>query len=83
MYIYNLTTKSSLRDGTIYTTFTGSCIFTGKEYTTAAYPLDAVSAGIRDYTNGALIQDAFPFMSVDDREFIKTGISPAGWPTPA
>jgi hypothetical protein len=83
LYIHKLTTTSSLRDGAIHTTFTGNCVFTGQSYTTAAYPLDAVSAGIRNYKNGALLQDAFPFMSLDDREFIKSGISPAGWPTPA
>jgi hypothetical protein len=81
MHIYNLTTTSSLRDGVIHTTFTGACVFTGEEFTTEAYPLKAVTDGLRDYENGALLQDAFPFMSPDDREFIKTGISPAGWAT--
>ncbi len=28
---------------------------------------------------GALIQDAFPTLSADDREFIMTGITPEEW----
>lgn len=30
-------------------------------------------------TNQVLIQDAFPDLSIADREFIKLGYSPAGW----
>lgn len=31
------------------------------------------------YVNGALIQDAFPQLSADDREFFKTGITSEEW----
>ncbi len=31
------------------------------------------------YKAGALLQDAFPDLSADDREFIKTGITPEEW----
>jgi hypothetical protein len=31
------------------------------------------------WQSGALIQDAFPELSADAREFIKTGISPTEW----
>jgi hypothetical protein len=31
------------------------------------------------YTRGALIQDAFPYLSVDDREFLLSGMSPEGF----
>lgn len=31
------------------------------------------------WQSGALIQDAFPELSADAREFIKTGISPEEW----
>lgn len=31
------------------------------------------------YNNGMLLQDAFPFMSADEREFIKTGITQDEW----
>lgn len=31
------------------------------------------------YNNHMLIQDAFPSLSPDEREFIKTGITPEEW----
>jgi hypothetical protein len=31
------------------------------------------------YTRGALIHDAFPYLSVDDREFLLSGMSPEGF----
>lgn len=33
----------------------------------------------RYYIEGMLLQLAFPFLSPDDREFIKTGITPEEW----
>lgn len=35
--------------------------------------LDITSSQISAYQNGTLIQDAFPNLDADDREFIKTG----------
>lgn len=32
--------------------------------------------------SGENIQDFFPHLSADDREFIKTGITPEEWATP-
>jgi hypothetical protein len=31
------------------------------------------------YVNGALLQDAFPNLSADEREFFKTGITAEEW----
>jgi hypothetical protein len=31
------------------------------------------------WQTGMLIQDAFPMLSADEREFIKTGITPEEW----
>ena len=45
--------------------------FTGKENTR---DLDVTEAQMIAYENGALLQNAFPNLSADDREFIKTGI---------
>lgn len=44
-------------------------------------PLDAetLHAGVDAWRAGTLIQDAFPTLSADDREFIKTGITPEQW----
>lgn len=36
---------------------------------------------IAAYSKGMLIQHAFPGLSADEREFIKTGISPEEWDT--
>lgn len=35
--------------------------------------------GIDKWCSGELIQNAFPTLSADDREFIKTGITPEEW----
>ena len=52
----------------------GSCMVTGKEYE-ATYPKD----GVVRWLDGAHIQDAMPDVSAGDREFLISGISPAGW----
>lgn len=36
-------------------------------------------ADIERYNNGALLQDAFPYLSADECEFYKTGITPQEW----
>ena len=35
--------------------------------------------GVRSYQNGELLQNAFHFLSADEREFVKTGITPEEW----
>jgi hypothetical protein len=42
-------------------------------------PIDGIAA----YRDGALIQDAFPDLSADQREIFMTGIHPACFPIPA
>ena len=61
-------------DGTI--TISGPCVFTGTEY--------SVTCNLENWKRwkeGELIQRALPELSAEDREFIKTGISPTGWDT--
>jgi hypothetical protein len=42
--------------------------------------LDVTQEQLDLYENmGVLLQDAFPHLSDDDREFIKTGITPEEW----
>ena len=36
-------------------------------------------AGITAWESGTYIQDAFPTLNADEREFIKTGITPTMW----
>ncbi len=41
--------------------------------------IDITPDQIEKYNNGELIQRAFPHLSADEREFIKTGITPTEW----
>lgn len=54
--------------------FTGPCFKTGKPYSVIV-----PAAGLFQYNQGAKIQDAFPHMSNEDREFLMSGYSPEGW----
>ena len=55
-------------------TFTGNCVATGKEYSvTVPYK------NLEKYYHGTLIQDAFPHLSKDDREFLQSGFTKEGW----
>ena len=61
-------------DGTV--TVSGKCIITGKQYTTAHFPIsefEAWQAGDKH------IQYACPSLGADDREFLITSTSPEGW----
>jgi hypothetical protein len=50
--------------------------FSGK---TNTKELDITEEQIRKYQEGALIQNAFPNLTADEREFIMTGITPDEW----
>lgn len=54
--------------------FTGPCIVTKKMVT-----VEVPAAGLFAYCQGAFIQNAFPNLSADDREFLMSGISAKGW----
>lgn len=41
--------------------------------------LEQYNEGVKKYKEGALIQDAFPFLSPDEREFLLTGITSSEW----
>ena len=41
--------------------------------------IEVTDEQIEAYAAGALIQNAFPNLSADDREFIKTGITAESW----
>ena len=55
---------------------TRKSIISGTLYTR---DLDVTQEQLVAYEDGALLQDAFPQLSADDREFIKTGISSLEW----
>lgn len=53
-------------------------IISGKTY---QMELDITQEQLNDFTNGrtGLIQEAFPHLSIDEREFIISGIHPTEW----
>ena len=40
---------------------------------------DQYHEGMEAYKNGKLMQDAFPFLSADEREFLISGMLPDEW----
>lgn len=53
---------------------TGTCVVTGKEHS-----VEVPDARMILYQCGAHVQDAFPELPTDEREFLISGISPEGW----
>jgi hypothetical protein len=43
--------------------------------------INVTEAQIKCWAEGALIQDAMPHLSDDDREFLMSGITPEEWET--
>ncbi len=52
----------------------GPCVFTGEEYS-----CEVPTGGLTRFLQGEHAQTALPSVSPDDREFLISGISPAGW----
>jgi len=50
--------------------------FTGKVH---SMEIDVTEEQVLRYNQGELIQRAFPNLTADEREFIKTGITPEEW----
>ena len=75
-------TSGTLRHGATYeddgefVIIKGDCVFTGE-----FYQCRVLSEGFNKWLNGELIQIAMPEVSLDDREFLISGISPVGWDT--
>lgn len=57
-------------------TITRTSVFTG---ITHSVDLPITEEQLKAYTQGALLQNAFPNLSAADREFIKSGITDAEW----
>lgn len=66
--------EEQFKDGVHTYTFTGPCVVTGKPYS-----VTVLGRELYNYHQGALIQDAFPNLSIDDREFLMSGMSPEAW----
>jgi hypothetical protein len=52
----------------------GACVISGK-----LHMVQVPRSAFERWIDGTLIQDAFPNLSNEQREFIKSGISPDGW----
>jgi hypothetical protein len=52
----------------------GNCVITGQNHRVVV-----PAAGFAAWQGGSLIQDALPDVSLEDREFLISGVSPAGW----
>ena len=46
---------------------------------TNSMEIEVTQEQLSSWENGTLIQNAMPNLSADEREFIKTGITPAEW----
>ena len=57
---------------------TRTSIITGK---TRTVELPITEEQVKKWLGGALIQDAFPNLTPDEREFIKTGMTTKEWET--
>lgn len=55
-------------------TFIGPCVVTGKEQRVTVKAEDLFK-----YRQGSYVQDAFPYLSKGDREFLISGTSDEGW----
>lgn len=57
-------------------TMTRSCIFCGNTHHISVYKKD-----LEDWLDGELAQNAFPYLSTDEREVLISGICPKCWET--
>lgn len=62
--------EETFKDGVHEYVYTGPCVVSGKEIT-----VTLPAEGLYKYRQGAFIQDAFPELSADEREFLMSGIS--------
>lgn len=63
-----------IRGDSATTIIRATCVVTGR---TADFALPTVA--VREWEAGRLIQDAFPDLSADDREWLISGHSPEAW----
>jgi hypothetical protein len=55
-------------------------MFTGRIHTMELNIEPSVfESSLRKWESGTLLQDAFPTLSPDEREFVKTGVTPEEW----
>lgn len=55
-------------------TFVGPCVITGKEQRVTVKADD-----LNRYRQGSYVQESFPYLAKEDREFLISGMSGEGW----
>ena len=55
-------------------TFVGPCVVTGKKQSVTVKAVDLFR-----YRQGSYVQEAFPYLSTGEREFLISGTSDEGW----
>lgn len=74
-FLTNCQVNGFFEDGERRMKFSGPCVQTGKSYS-----VTVPASGVEDYViRGQKMQEAFPSLSTDDREFLISGFSPEGW----
>lgn len=43
------------------------------------HPMDTIFASLIEFNAGELVQNAFPYLNGDEREFLLTGLTPDDW----
>lgn len=66
--------QETFENGQHFYVYNGPCVVTGKKVSVKV-PAEQLFA----YRQGAYIQEAFPDMSVGEREFLMSGFSQEGW----
>ncbi len=71
-YAFRGCQKNRLPDGTV--TVFGPCVITNKIHSVTVDAQD-----LEKFKNGEYAQTCFPYLKAEDREFLISGISDAGW----
>jgi hypothetical protein len=73
MYLNNCVLNSNGKEYIL----TGPCVITGKDF--SIHLKEEQIRDVMDWVNGKYMQDAMPYLSAGQREFLISGTSPEGW----
>lgn len=71
-YAFRACAQEQHSDGTV--TVRGQCVITNKQNSVTVNAHD-----LENFKNGEYAQTCFPYLKAEDREFLISGISGAGW----
>lgn len=73
-YLDQCAYQENFQNGEQFYTFSGPCIITNE-----IIHVTVKGPDLYQFRQGKAVQDAFPYLSKDEREFIISGISAKGW----